>query len=98
VASKKIIDIITNRKQKQNSIFEYNYLNMKEYLPYIQIIISVLIIIFVLLQQGGNSLGSSFGQEGGYYTTRRGIQKKIFWATIVLGVLFVATALLNLLS
>ena len=70
---------------------------MKEYLPYVQLIISVLIIIFILLQQGGASLGSSFGQEGGFYTTRRGIQKKIFWVTIVLVVLFIATALLNLL-
>lgn len=70
---------------------------MKIYLPYIQLAISILIIIFILLQQGGSSLGSAFGQEGGYYSTRRGIQKKIFWATVVLGILFVITALLNLL-
>ena len=70
---------------------------MKAYLPYIQLVISILIIIFILLQQGGSSLGSAFGQEGGGYTTRRGVQKKIFWATIVLGILFIATALLNLL-
>ncbi|MFH0792026.1 MAG: preprotein translocase subunit SecG [bacterium] len=70
---------------------------MKAYLPYIQLVISILIIIFILLQQGGSSLGSAFGQEGGFYATRRGIQKKIFWATIILGVLFIATALLNLL-
>jgi protein translocase SecG subunit len=60
-------------------------------------IVSVLLIVLILLQQGGSSLGSAFGQEGGYYSTRRGIQKKMFWATIILAVLFVATALLNLL-
>lgn len=70
---------------------------MKEYLPFLQIIVSGLLIIFILLQQRGTALGSAFGGEGGFYATRRGLQKKIFWATVVLGVLFLALALLNLI-
>jgi len=70
---------------------------MKEYLPFIQIIVSGLLIVFILLQQRGTALGSAFGGEGGFYATRRGLQKKIFWATVVLGVLFLALALLNLI-
>ena len=70
---------------------------MKEYLPLLQIIVAVFLIASVLLQQGGSALGSAFGQSGGFYSTRRGIQKKIFWGTIVLGVLFVVLALLNLI-
>jgi len=68
---------------------------VKEFLPLIQILISVVLIVLVLLQQKGQALGSAFGQEGGFYSTKRGIQKKIFLATIVLGTLFVAFALLN---
>ena len=69
---------------------------MKEYLPIAQIITSILLIVFILLQQRGTSLGSSFGGQGGFYSTRRGLEKKIFWGTIILGVLFLALALLNL--
>ncbi len=71
---------------------------MKTILPFIQIIVAILLIVFILLQQRGTALGSAFGGEGGgFYATRRGIQKKIFWATIVCGVLFIGLALLNLI-
>ena len=69
---------------------------MKEILIYLQIIVSVFLVIFILLQQRGTALGSAFGGEGGFYGTRRGIQKKIFWATIILSILFIALAILNL--
>ncbi len=71
--------------------------NMQQYLPLAQIIVSVLLIVFILLQQRGAALGSAFGQEGGFYATRRGMQQKILWATIICGVLFIALALLNLI-
>jgi protein translocase SecG subunit len=70
---------------------------MKEYLPFLQLVVAVLLIVFVLLQQRGTALGSAFGQEGGFYATRRGIQKKIFWATVACGALFIILALLNLI-
>jgi protein translocase SecG subunit len=70
---------------------------MKQFLPYLQIIVAILLITFVLFQQRGTALGSAFGGEGGFYATRRGIQKKIFLATCVLGVVFVFLAILNLL-
>jgi len=69
---------------------------LKQYLPLAQIIVSVILIILILFQQRGTALGSAFGQEGGFYGTRRGIQKKILWATCVFGALFVILALLNL--
>jgi preprotein translocase subunit SecG len=70
---------------------------MQQYLPWAQIIISVILIVLVLLQQRGTALGSSFGQDSGFYTTKRGLQKNIFWATVVLAGLFIIFALLNLL-
>ena len=70
---------------------------MKEFLPIAQIVVAVFLIIFILLQQRGTALGSAFGGGGGFYATRRGIQKKLFWATVVLGALFIILALLNLI-
>ena len=70
---------------------------MNTILPIAQGIIAILLIIFILVQQRGTALGSAFGGEGGgFYSTRRGIQKKIFWATIISGALFIIFALLNL--
>jgi len=62
-----------------------------------QIAVSAILITLILFQQRGSGLGSAFGQEGGAYATRRGIQKKIFYATIVFAVLFVALALYTIL-
>jgi len=70
---------------------------MKNYIIIAQIVISAFLIVSILLQQRGTALGSSFGESGGFYSTRRGIQKKIFWATIVFGFLFVVAALSNLI-
>jgi len=69
---------------------------MKEFLPIIQIIVAVCLIAGVLLQRRGQGLGSTFGGESSFYATRRGIQGKIFWATVVLGAIFILLALLNL--
>ncbi|MCD6528427.1 preprotein translocase subunit SecG [bacterium] len=63
-----------------------------------QIIVSILLISCILLQQRGTALGSAFGEsEGGFYGTRRGIQKTIFYATVVLGALFIILGILNLM-
>ena len=70
---------------------------MKEYLPIIQIIVSITLIVLVLLQRGETALGSAFGQGSSSYSTKRGIQKKVFIATIVFAVLFIILALLNLI-
>jgi len=71
---------------------------MAQFLLPAQIIVSIFLIIFILLQQRGTALGSAFGggSEGGFYATRRGLQKKIFWASIVCAALFIVLAFLNL--
>lgn len=62
-----------------------------------QIVVSILLVIFILLQQKGTALGSAFGGGGDVYSTRRGVQKNLFWLTGFLGVLFILLAVLNLL-
>lgn len=70
---------------------------MLSYLPIIQIIISTLLIIAILFQARGSGLSSVFGGESTFYHTRRGMEKVIFWSTIVLAVLFVITNLVSFL-
>jgi preprotein translocase subunit SecG len=64
----------------------------------VQILVAVFLVVFVLLQQRGSALGSAFGGDsGGFYSARRGIQKQLYWGTIVLGILFIGLALFRLL-
>ena len=68
-------------------------------LPYVQIGLSVLLIVAILLQRTGASLGGAFGADNfssGFHT-RRGFEKTLFYATIVLGILFALSALVTLI-
>ena len=72
---------------------------LQSILPYVQIALSVLLIIAILLQHTGASLGGAFGADNfssGFHT-RRGLEKTLFFATIILGILFALSALVNLL-
>lgn len=53
------------------------------------LISACLIVALILLQQRGASLGAGFGSSGELYTTRRGLDKSLFNATIVCVVIFV---------
>lgn len=70
---------------------------MEDFLPIAQIVVSIFLIIAILLQQRGTALGSAFGDSGGFYATRRGVQTKILWLTIILGALFIILAISNLI-
>ena len=67
-------------------------------LTILEIIVAVTIIVFILMQQRGTALGSAFGggSDGGAYSTRRGIQQKLYWATIGLTAAFIILALIDL--
>lgn len=66
---------------------------MKTVLSALQVILSVLMIVVVLLQQKGSGLGSAFGGASTVYTTRRGVDKLLFNATIVIAILFLFASL-----
>ncbi|MBP6858626.1 MAG: preprotein translocase subunit SecG [Candidatus Pacebacteria bacterium] len=73
---------------------------MKSLLPYIQIILSVLLVVAILIQRTGAQVGGAFGGGDNFssaFHTRRGFEKSIFIATIIIAVLFAASALVNLL-
>lgn len=50
---------------------------------------ATLVIILILLQQRGASLGAGSGSSNELYTTRRGLEKSLFVTTIVCAVIFV---------
>ncbi len=58
---------------------------------------AVLMILAILLQQRGASLGAGFGSSGELYTTRRGLDKNLFEVSIILAVVFVLSILAGLL-
>lgn len=70
---------------------------MADLLKYVTIASAVLMIITILLQQRGASLGAGFGSSGEMFTTRRGVDKSLFDTTIVLAVVFVGSLLTGLL-
>ena len=57
----------------------------------------VLLMISILLQQRGATLGAGFGSSGELYTTRRGVDKNLFEATIVIAVIFALSIFVGLL-
>lgn len=54
---------------------------------------AILSVLLILLQQRGASLGAGFGSSGELYTTRRGLEKSLFNATIICVLVFVLSIL-----
>ena len=54
-------------------------------------------VVAILLQQRGASLGAGFGGSSELYTTRRGFDKNLFDVTVFLAVVFVLSILVGLL-
>ncbi len=66
-------------------------------LPYITLGSAVLMVIAILLQQRGASLGAGFGSSGELFTTRRGFDKNLFDVTVVFTVIFVLSILASMI-
>lgn len=62
-----------------------------------QIVLAIILIMLVLLQTKGTGLGSTFGGSLGFYRSRRGFEKILFYTTIAVSGLFLTSAVLRLL-
>jgi protein translocase SecG subunit len=60
-------------------------------LEVVTLITAILTILLILVQQRGASLGSGSGSSSELYTTRRGLEKSLFIATIVCICVFVSS-------
>lgn len=66
--------------------------------PWIQVALSVILIVLILLQKSEAGLGGAFGGDGASsFHTKRGLEKFLFIATIIVGILFMAAAIIQLL-
>lgn len=72
-------------------------MNLGSILQIVTAVSAVLMIIAILLQQRGASLGAGFGGSSELYTTRRGIDKNLFEVTIFLAIVFVLSILVGLI-
>lgn len=69
-------------------------------LPYIQIVLAVILVTAILLQRTGAQIGGAFGGSDNFssaYHTRRGIERTLFIATIIIAILFAVSALISLI-
>lgn len=66
----------------------------------LQIVISVILITIILLQVKGSGFGAALGgmSGGSVYRTKRGLEKTLFQATILLVVVFLFVSFLSVLS
>lgn len=61
-----------------------------------QITLGIIITVVILLQAQGTGLGSSFGGSESYHT-KRGVEKAMYYATMICIALFVVVSVLVLL-
>ncbi|MBP9668157.1 preprotein translocase subunit SecG [Candidatus Saccharibacteria bacterium] len=71
-------------------------MNIDDFLQIVTVVSAVILVIAVLLQQRGATLGAGFGASGELYTTRRGFDKNLFDVTVIMAVVFVSSILVSL--
>lgn len=62
-----------------------------------EIIVAVALSISILLQNRGSGLSAAFGGDFGGYYTKRGLEKFLFYCSIVLGAAFIILAIVNII-
>lgn len=66
-------------------------------LPYIQIVLSILLVVTILIQKSEAGVGGSFGGSDNFnagFHSRRGFEQKLFYFTIAIVILFIISSLL----
>jgi len=61
-----------------------------------QLVLAVLMMVVILLQQKGSGMGAAFGGSSNVYNTKRGADKVLHNATVVLALLFFIVSVTNL--
>lgn len=58
----------------------------------------VLLVIMILLQTRGASLGAGFGGSGELFTSRRGVEKSMHQFTVILAIIFIGSLVLSIVG
>jgi len=66
----------------------------------LQIVVSVILIVVILLQVKGSGFGAALGgmSGGSVYRTKRGLERTLFQATIILTIVFIFVSFLSVQS
>ena len=72
-------------------------MSVGEILDIVMIASACLMMLAILLQSRGASLGAGFGASGELFTTRRGLEKNLYDTTIILAIVFVGSLLASLM-
>ncbi len=62
----------------------------------VQIVLALLLTIAILLQQKGAGLSGVFGGSSNIYSTKRGLDKILFYTTIIIAVIFFSVSVARL--
>ena len=65
---------------------------------YVTIASALIMILLILVQTRGASLGAGFGGTGEIHTVRRGSEKTIFQMTIILALIFAGSIILGIIT
>lgn len=71
---------------------------LKTILTIIQIIVAICLIASILIQAKGVGLSATFGGEGTFYRSRRGVEKLLLYLTIFLAFTFFVISIVGLVS
>ncbi len=66
---------------------------MVPFLAFGQIIVSIGLMVAILMQARGTGLSGAFGGDSAVYRSRRGIERRLWQFTIILGILFAVFSL-----
>lgn len=72
-------------------------MNLNAILNIITVASACLMVLLILLQSRGATLGAGFGSSGELFTTRRGLEKNLYDTTIVIAVIFVLSLVVGLI-
>lgn len=70
---------------------------MKTILLVVQIIISALLILIILMQAKGSGISTVFGGQGGFYRSKRGVEKLFVVFTVILAFLFLVISVVQVI-
>ncbi len=76
------------------------YMNtITHFLPYIQIVLAFLLVIVIVFQRSGEGMEGALGGTASTMSrsARRGGEKVLFFATMIIAMLFVASAVVSIL-
>ncbi len=69
---------------------------MKTFLLFLQIIVSISLVLVILIQAKGSGLSGVFGGENSIYRSKRGVEKILVYITIALSITFFALSLIQI--